>query len=133
MVVLEKFCDPYYALFQVSMAQFYSVVNYLTMLISQRVDQLLFNAATPLPAGTSLQELAQTLLLLLELFHDFTCQDLPQFFEDNLNMFMGDVNKASAGSATGEEFGLIGKYLRWERPELLGEVGPCFGLSRDTF
>ncbi|KAJ9118399.1 hypothetical protein QFC24_006228 [Naganishia onofrii] len=86
-----------------------------------RVDQLLFNSTTPLPAGTSLQELAQTLLLLLELFHDFTCQDLPQFFEDNLNMFMGDVNKAGAGSATGEEFGLIGRYLRWERPELLGD------------
>ncbi|KAJ9111753.1 hypothetical protein QFC22_006412 [Naganishia vaughanmartiniae] len=101
-VVLGKFCDPYFALFQ-------------------RVDQLLFNSSTPLPAGTSLQELAQTLLLLLELFHDFTCQDLPQFFEDNLNMFMGDVNKAGAGSATGEEFGLIGKYLRWERPELLGD------------
>ncbi|KAI5449860.1 importin-alpha export receptor [Naganishia albida] len=100
--VLDKFCDPYYALFQ-------------------RVDQLLFNTATPLPTGTSLQELAQTLLLLLELFHDFTCQDLPEFFEDNLNVFMGDVSKASAGTATGEEFGLIGKYLRWERPELLGE------------
>jgi exportin-2 (importin alpha re-exporter) len=97
------------------------------MLRPQRVDQLLFNPATPLPAGTSLQELAQTLLLLLELFHDFTCQDLPEFFEDNLNVFMGDVSKASAGSATGEEFGLIGKYLRWERPELLGEVSrPSF-------
>ncbi|GHJ89066.1 hypothetical protein NliqN6_5468 [Naganishia liquefaciens] len=100
--VLDKFCDPYFALFQ-------------------RVDQLLFNSAAPLPAGTSLAELAQTLLLLLELFHDFTCQDLPQFFEDNLNVFMGDANKAGAGTATGEEFGLIGKYLRWEKPELLGD------------
>lgn len=90
--------------------------------LPQRVDQLLFNGATPLPAGTSLAELAQTLLLLLELFHDFTCQDLPQFFEDNLNVFMGDTDKASAGTATGEEFGLIGKYLRWEKPELLGDV-----------
>jgi exportin-2 (importin alpha re-exporter) len=88
------------------------------------VDQLLFNSAAPLPAGTSLQELAQTLLLLLELFHDFTCQDLPQFFEDNLNVFMGDTEKASAGTTTGEEFGLIGKYLRWEKPELLGDVSP---------
>jgi hypothetical protein len=35
---------------------------------------------------------------------------------------MGDTEKASAGTTTGEEFGLIGKYLRWEKPELLGDV-----------
>lgn len=44
-------------------------------------------------------------------------------------MFMGDVNKAGAGSATGEEFGLIGKYLRWERPELLGDVSISLGKA----
>ena len=83
--VLDKFCDPYFALFQVRPQNRdpSASTDYTSSL--QRVDQLLFISAAPLPAGTSLGELAQTLLLLLELFHDFTCQDLPQFFEDNLN------------------------------------------------
>ena len=34
---------------------------------------------------------------------------------------MGDVNQAGSGSPAA--FGLLGKYLRWEVPEIMGEVG----------
>lgn len=64
-----------------------------------------------LPPTATVAQLGQTLLLLLQLFYDLTAQDLPEFFEDNLALFLGD----------GNDVGLLGKYLRWERPELVGD------------
>ncbi|OCF31081.1 importin-alpha export receptor [Kwoniella heveanensis BCC8398] len=89
--VLSRFCQPYYQLFQ-------------------HVDQLL-QSSNPqsLPANSSLPLLAQTLLLLIQLFHDLSSQDLPPFFEDHISEFMG-----------GEQQGWLRKYLDWERQELKG-------------
>jgi hypothetical protein len=53
-------------------------------------------------------------LLLIQLFHDLNCQDLPPFFEDRLGDFMGDAG-------TGKE-GWLKKYLTWDRAELRGDV-----------
>ncbi|WVR05966.1 hypothetical protein IAU60_002994 [Kwoniella sp. DSM 27419] len=91
--VLSRFCEPYYQLFQ-------------------HVDKLLQspNPAT-LPATSSLPLLAQTLLLLVQLFHDLSSQDLPPYFEDHMSDFMGG----------GEQQGWLRKYLDWERDELKGD------------
>ena len=37
--------------------------------------------------------LSHTLYLLLELFHDFNSQDLPEAFEDNISVFMELLHK----------------------------------------
>ena len=58
--------------------------------------------------------LAQTLLLLTQLFYDLNSQDLAPFFEEHLSDFMGDP-------AAGKQ-GWLRKYLDWERPELKGDV-----------
>ena len=87
----------------------------------KRVDQLLSGyPATPLPGSTTILELAQSLHLLIELYHDLNCQDFPEYFEDNNTLFMGDVNQVATGSPAA--YGLLGKYLRWEVPEIMGDV-----------
>jgi exportin-2 (importin alpha re-exporter) len=89
--------------------------------ILQRVDQLLSSyPSSPLPGTTTVQEVAQSLQLLVELYHDLNCQDFPEYFEDHNAEFMGDVALAGSGDPAG--FGLLGKYLRWELPELMGSV-----------
>jgi exportin-2 (importin alpha re-exporter) len=94
--VLSRFCQPFYELFG-------------------HVDRLLSTPASqPLPPNASIELLAQALLLLTELFHDLNSQDLPPFFEEHLDDFMGN-------EATGKE-GWLRKYLSWERPELKGDV-----------
>ena len=81
-LVLEKFCQPYLDIFQ-------------------RTDALLASpTAQPSPADP--KTLGRTLLLLLQLYYDLNCQDVPEFFEDNLAAFMD----------------LLHKYLTWSRPEL---------------
>lgn len=81
--VLESFCQPYYELFK-------------------RTDELL-SSPTALPSPADPKTLSRTLLLLLQLFYDLNSQDVPEFFEDNVEAFMG----------------LLHKYLTWSRPELV--------------
>jgi exportin-2 (importin alpha re-exporter) len=76
--------------------------------------------ASPLPGKTTVQELSQSLILLIELYHDLNCQDFPEYFEDHNVLFMGDANLT--GSSSPSAYGLLGKYLRWEVPEIMGEV-----------
>jgi exportin-2 (importin alpha re-exporter) len=95
--VLSRFCQPYFELFS-------------------HVDRLLSApAGQAFPENASLPLLAQSLLLLIELFHDLSSQDLPPFFEENINMFMG--TPGGDGSD-----GWLRKYLSWERMELKGDV-----------
>jgi exportin-2 (importin alpha re-exporter) len=96
--------------------------------LQQRVDELLTGyPASPLPAGTTVQELSQSLLLLVELYHDLNCQDFPEYFEDHNALFMGDASLAAPSSPA--TYGLLGKYLRWEIPELMGEVSSMHRCS----
>ncbi|KAL1410407.1 importin-alpha export receptor [Vanrija albida] len=91
--VLDRFCKPHFELFK-------------------HVDQLLSTpAGQALPPNASLPLLAQALLLLIQIFHDLSSQDLPPFFEDNMASFMGE----------GTQQGWLLKYLSWERPELKGD------------
>ncbi|OXB34588.1 importin-alpha export receptor [Cryptococcus neoformans] len=89
--VLSRFCEPYYRLFQ-------------------HVDQLLGMPPASLPTNSSILLLGQTLLLLIQLFHDLSSQDLPPFFEDHMTEFMG-----------GDQPGWLRKYLDWEVEELKGD------------
>lgn len=43
--------------------------------------------------GERLQKLMETVLLLIKIFHDLNCQDLPEFFEDNQDQFMALFHK----------------------------------------
>jgi hypothetical protein len=54
-----------------------------------------------------LKVLFQTLYLLSEIYHDLNCHDIPEFFVTHLKEFMG----------------LLLKYMRYENPLLVGEVG----------
>jgi exportin-2 (importin alpha re-exporter) len=104
--VLSRFCQPFYELFG-------------------HVDRLLSTPASePLPPNANIQLLAQALLLLTELFHDLNSQDLPPFFEEHLDDFMGN-------EASGKE-GWLRKYLSWERPELKGDVSSGRGVCADN-
>ncbi|KAI9030863.1 Cse1-domain-containing protein [Phycomyces nitens] len=53
----------------------------------------------------ALQILAQSIILLVKIFYDLNCQDLPEFFEDNIATFMG----------------LFQKYLLYNNPLLASE------------
>lgn len=88
--------------------------SYLSSPSHQRTDQLLSLPTSQLPPTASLQNLAQSLLLLLQIFYDLNAQDLPEFFEDNLAVFFGNPEVGDPG--------LLGKYLRWDREELRGDV-----------
>ncbi|RCH88978.1 importin-alpha export receptor, partial [Rhizopus stolonifer] len=79
--VLDLFCEPYMQLFQIT-------------------DKLIEENNTNLQA---LQILARSLVLLIKIYYDLNCQDLPEFFEDNLNTFMG----------------LFEKYLVYQNPLLV--------------
>ncbi|GAB5586714.1 importin-alpha export receptor [Umbelopsis nana] len=69
--VLDKFCDPYKQLFATT-------------------DKLITDYANDKAA---LQVLSQSLLLLVKIFYDLNCQDLPEFFEDNMAYFMELLHK----------------------------------------
>ncbi|KAI8375933.1 Cse1-domain-containing protein [Radiomyces spectabilis] len=63
--VLDQFCQPYMQLFQIT-------------------DKLITENATN---EAALRILAQSLILLIKIYYDLNCQDLPEFFEDNLPTF----------------------------------------------
>ncbi|CDR47565.1 CYFA0S33e00496g1_1 [Cyberlindnera fabianii] len=65
----------------------------------KRVDTLITESASN---RAQLQILFDVLLLLVKIYHDLNCQDIPEFFEDNMNDGMG----------------LIHKYLIYDNPVL---------------
>lgn len=124
--VLDEFMQPYSQLFAVSRFAVPSIPPLHQTLITvhticQRVDEILSAyPATPLPPNVTILQVAQTLHLLIELYHDLNSQDFPEYFEDNNAAYMGDVAGVDGGNPNA--YGLIGKYLRWSVPELMGEV-----------
>jgi exportin-2 (importin alpha re-exporter) len=67
-------------------------------------------------SGGEYAALAQTMVLLMEIFYDFTCQDLPPAIED----------------AHGEFFtapdGWFHKFLAWNPPGLSVDVSPAYAV-----
>jgi hypothetical protein len=97
--VLEIFCQPYLILFQVLPR------NLNGWLIVQQVDELITKNSSD---ATALKVLFDTLQLLLKLYVDLNCQDIPEFFEDNMNPFMA----------------IFHKYLTYNNPLLITDVFP---------
>ncbi|KAI7862255.1 Cse1-domain-containing protein [Spinellus fusiger] len=88
--VLTVFCEPYKQLFQIT-----------DNLMTENINN---PAALPI--------LSQSLILLIKIYYDLNCQDLPEFFEDHMGLFMG----------------LFQKYLVYKNPLLESqdeeEAGP---------
>ncbi|CAO3610336.1 unnamed protein product [Cunninghamella blakesleeana] len=88
--VLKEFCPKYMILFQVT-------------------DKLITENSNN---EAALAILSQSLILLIKIYYDLNCQDLPEFFEDNLGAFSE----------------LFKKYLTYENPLLVSqdddEAGP---------
>jgi len=82
--VLEIFCQPYLTLFQ-------------------QIDESITKNETNQAA---LKILFETLLLLLKLYVDLNCQDIPEFFEDNMAPFMA----------------IFHRYLTYNNPLLVTDV-----------
>ena len=94
-LVLAKFIDPFLQLFR-------------------QTASLLLSKPSPNPALTTPVSnyalLAQTMVLLLELYYDFTCQDLPPAIEDSQPEFFAPGN------------GWFHAFLAWDPEELRGDV-----------
>ncbi|KAI9288300.1 putative importin-alpha export receptor [Umbelopsis sp. AD052] len=91
--VLDNFCEPYRQLFATT-------------------DKLITDYAND---AAALQILSQSLLLLVKIYYDLNCQDLPEFFEDNMGYFMElfhkylTYNNALLQSDDEEEAGVLEK------------------------
>ncbi|PLW07427.1 hypothetical protein PCASD_22407 [Puccinia coronata f. sp. avenae] len=83
--VLERFCEPYLQLFKL-------------------LDTALTDVAPTLPKAQQ-QILAKSLVLMIQIYYDLNCQDIPEYFEDHLSEFMN----------------LLHKYLTWEIPYLVSD------------
>lgn len=85
-----------------------SFVSPLLQLLQHTSTLLLTNAPGD---ETSTAELrAQAQVLLVELYYDLTCQDLPPQIEDTYSAFFGSSD------------GLFLKFLTWDPPQLQGDV-----------
>lgn len=79
------------------------VTDFLPRYVSQATDALVEQMGNNAPV---LVVLAQSLTLLVKIYYDLNCQELPEFFEDNLEAFMN----------------LLYKYLNYSNPLLVTEV-----------
>lgn len=93
----------------------YTVINYVLSRFSKPFLQLLEHTAElllnnlPGDATSTPQMRAQSMHLLVELFYDLTCQDLPPDFEDNHARFFAP------------QTGLFLRFMTWDPPELRGD------------
>jgi exportin-2 (importin alpha re-exporter) len=86
-LVLNKFMPPYLALLQ-------------------KTTESIFTTPTELTA--------QAEVLLIQLFYDLTCQDLPPAIEDANEQFFAPNT------------GLFHRFLAWDNEQLRGDVTLCF-------
>ncbi|KAF4612796.1 hypothetical protein D9613_011749 [Agrocybe pediades] len=93
-IVLGKFIDPFMQLFQ-------------------QTATLLLTEPSPNPALTSPKEnyeyLAQAMVLLTDIYYDFSCQDLPPAIEDSHEAFFAPGT------------GFFQAFLLWDPPQLRGD------------
>lgn len=66
--------------------KFSNIFKNLLVKIDSLIDGNLNNPAI-------LEQLFENLLLLVKIYYDFNCQDIPEFFEDNMNQLMGIMHK----------------------------------------
>lgn len=100
LMVVKKFFTPFYQLFQ------------------HTFSQLL---ASPPASTQQLVLYGQTMILLCEIYHDMTCQDVPPEFED-LHMQFFDQNE-----------GYFMKLMSWNPKELWVDVSPLMYCASISF
>lgn len=83
----------------------------------RQTSQLLL-ASAPSP---NLPVVAQAMVLLIDVFYDLTCQDLPPAIEDNYNEFFG------------KDVGLFFRFLAWDPVELKSDVRLLYIIRRFAF
>lgn len=94
----------------------FSVINYVLSRFTKPFLQLFDHTAqllltnAPGDASSTIELRAQAQVLLIDLFYDLVCQDLPPDFEDG------------HGKWFGPEDGLFMKFLTWDPVELRGDV-----------
>ena len=101
--VLSKFMEPFMQLFR-------------------QTAMLLLKTPSPNPSLTTPTSnyvlLAQAMVLLVDIYYDLTCQDLPPAIEDSHEEFFGPGT------------GWFQAFLAWDPVELRADVGSCeFGLQ----
>ncbi|KAI0684913.1 Cse1-domain-containing protein [Cytidiella melzeri] len=95
--------------------ELFTVINLVLRSFSKPLLQLLQHTSNLLLTNapgddTSTPELrAQAQVLLVELYYDLTCQDLPPDFEDTYTAFFGSNN------------GIYLKFLTWDPPQFQGD------------
>ncbi|KAL4253719.1 XPO2/CSE1 family protein [Abortiporus biennis] len=95
--------------------ELFTVINYVLERFSKPFLQLFEHTANLLlskttgDANMTLELIAQAQVLLVDLFYDLTCQDLPPDFEDAHARFFGPPN------------GLFLQFLAWDPEELRGD------------
>ncbi|PCH33006.1 importin alpha re-exporter [Wolfiporia cocos MD-104 SS10] len=90
----------------------FTVINLVLSRLTRPFMQLFLQTTSILfsrPPPPNLATVAQAQVLLVDIFYDFTCQDLPPDFEDGHLQFFGHDN------------GLFLQLLAWDPPELRGD------------
>ncbi|GBE78774.1 Importin-alpha re-exporter [Sparassis crispa] len=90
----------------------FTVINYVLSRFSRPFLQLFVHTATQLfatPPPSSLALIAQAQVILVDIFYDLTCQDLPPDIEDSHAQFFAP------------DTGLFLQLLAWNPPELQGD------------
>jgi exportin-2 (importin alpha re-exporter) len=72
----------------------------------RRTSQLLLTSTS----SPNISVVAQAMVLLIDIFYDLTCQDLPPAIEDSYNEFFG------------KDIGLFFRFLTWDPVELKSDV-----------
>lgn len=97
--------------------ELYTVINYVlshfvapfVSFFRETANILLSNPDLP-----NLHAVAQSQAILMSLFYDLTCQDLPPLLEDNHAEFFGAPDSSSPG--------WFMRFLAWDPPALRGDV-----------
>ncbi|KAI0775001.1 Cse1-domain-containing protein [Trametes elegans] len=90
----------------------FTVINYVLSRFTRPFLQLFHHTANLLlsnPPPANLTQVAQSMVFLVDIFYDLTCQDLPPDIEDSQAQFFGPEN------------GLFLKLLLWDPPQLRGD------------
>lgn len=100
---------------QVRSDNLFSTINFVLGRFGQPFIALFRQTAKLLLGGSSGKEEAQSMVLLVDIFYDLTCHDLPPAFEDTHEEFFAPPS------------GWFQRFLAWNPPSLNGEV--CVPLS----
>ena len=87
----------------------YTTINFVLGRFVDTFLKIFEHTASNLLNGTGTDAMAQAQVVLLSIFYDLTCQDLPPAFEDSQNAFFG------------AEQGVLTKFLAWDPEAMRGD------------